>query len=615
MWHRGPDAQRTLRRGDSHFAFDRLSILDLSDAAMQPMLSQDGSIVLVFNGEIYNYKELRRDCEARGAVFRTTSDTEVVLEAYRLYGARCIKRLDGMFALGIWDESRRQLLLARDRPGKKPLYYTRDSRLGFRFASTAQAIIDSGIPGDMDAGAVPSLLTYGYPRAPRTMYQEIAQLPPAHTLLLTEGKAPVIERYWENPFVRSAIPFTVEEACVELRRAVDQAVRRRLQADVPVGALLSGGMDSSVVVATMAQVSAQPIKTFCAGFANYPNFDERSHARVVAKHFGTHHEEFMLEPSSFDVVDELVRMHDAPFGDSSALPTAFVSKLARTHVAVSLTGDGGDELFAGYVRFLIAEATDSVSPVLLGAAHRLWDHLPTDDREVLLRAKRFLKRATFELPDRLLSWQTYFGLELDEVIRADLRGQLPMDEPIEQSREVLRGMKDQSTLAKILKYNYDTYLPDDLLVKADRCSMMHSLELRSPLLDTELTNLVARMPDHLKRRGLTNKWILREAYRDRLPPSVVSRKKMGFGVPLDGWFRTDLRSHLRERLAPGSPIFEFISQAFVERLVKQHGDRTMDHSHRLWLLLTFAVWLEHQKSRTSGGRQGLRDRTPSVRAA
>ena len=595
MLHRGPDEQRSLSKKDSHFVFDRLAILDLSETGMQPMVSHDGNIVLVFNGEIYNYRELRKEFEARGAQFRSTSDSEVILEGYRIFGDRILDWIDGMFALGIWDESKRRLLLARDRPGKKPLYYTNDRVSDFRFASTVRALTESGVPADVDLDALPSLFTFGYPRPPRTMYRGISQLPPAHSLVLEEGKPPVIRKYWENPFIKKQIPFGVEEACVELRNHVQRAVGRRMQADVPVGAFLSGGMDSSVIVATMAGMSDRPVKTFCAGFTHDPRYDEREYARLVSRHYGTEHQEFTLEPSSFDIVEELVKMHDGPFGDSSAIPMAFVSKLARSEVAVALSGDGGDELFAGYMRFLIAEATEMVSPSILGAANSFWLRLSSEDRGLLMRTQRFLKRASFSLPDRLMSWQTYFGLELHELLRGDLTSHLAMSEPIEQSRAVLEDMTSQSTLAKILKYNYETYLPDDLLVKADRSSMMHSLELRSPLLDVELTEYVARLPDSFKRRGLTTKWILREAYKDSLPAEVLHRKKMGFGVPLDAWFRTDLNRYLQERFASGAPIFDYIQPVYVERLLKQHFRGLADHSHRLWLLLTFAVWLEGTK--------------------
>lgn len=595
MLHRGPDVQRALSMKDSHFVFDRLSILDLSEAGMQPMVSRDKDVVLVFNGEIYNYRDIRKECESRGAVFRSTSDTEVILEGYRLFGDRILDWIDGMFAIGIWDEQKRRLLLARDRPGKKPLYYTGGRLSDFRFASTVRALIESGVQTEVDLDALPSLFTFGYPRPPRTMYRAISQLPPAHYLVLEEGKAPVIKKYWENPFTKKSIPFGVEEACIELRSHVQRSVSRRMQADVPVGAFLSGGMDSSVIVATMASMSDKPVKTFCAGFSHDPRYDEREYARLVSRHYGTEHQEFTLEPSSFDIVEELVQMHDGPFGDSSAIPMAFVSKLARSQVSVALSGDGGDELFAGYMRFLIAEATEMVSPSILGAANSFWLRLSSEDRGLLMRTQRFLKRASFSLPDRLMSWQTYFGLELHELLRADLTSHLAMAEPIEQSRAVLEDMTTQTTLAKILKYNYETYLPDDLLVKADRSSMMHSLELRSPLLDVELTEYVARLPDSFKRRGITTKWILREAYKESLPREVVSRKKMGFGVPLDAWFRTDLNRYLQERFAPGAPLFDYIQASYVERLLKQHFRGLADHSHRLWLLLTFAVWLESSK--------------------
>jgi asparagine synthase (glutamine-hydrolysing) len=592
LHHRGPDDAGVFTAPGVVLGHTRLAILDLTPAAAQPMASEDGRIVVVFNGEIYNHHELRRELSARGHVFRSRSDTEVIVEGYRAWGHEVIERLDGMFAIGLMDLGKRQLLLARDRAGKKPLFYAMDGGT-IRFASEVKAILASGVMGEMDASALPSLLVLGYTPAPRTMYRSVTQLPPASTLVLQEGQVPVVRRYWQAPFDAVPLRCSAEEATREVRRLVEQAVQRRLEADVPLGAFLSGGVDSTIIVGVTARLTGRRVKTFSIGFAGDARFDETHYARIVARKFDTEHTEFIVEPSSFDLVERLVALHDGPFGDSSAIPTSIVSMLTRQHVTVALTGDGGDELFCGYTRFLAAEAAERIPVSARRAGAALARLLPTGpgERTLLARANRFLGVATLPLADRMTSWNAYFTGSRADVLRPDLRTSLPSIEPFEWTRMLFANQRYSTTLARVLAHNFESYLPYDLLVKADRASMAHSLEVRSPFLDTALIEYAARLPDHFKRRGTFTKWILKRAFRDVLPRAIVTRSKMGFGMPLGTWFRTSLRDYLLDHLAPGAQMYQYLDRACVEALARDHFTGRADHGHRLWLLLTLEVWL------------------------
>lgn len=592
---RGPDAHGTRRTAGEAFAHTRLRVVDLSDAGAQPMRDEDADCTLVFNGEIYNHVELRHALEARGVRFHSRSDTEVILRGYIEFGDRIVERLDGMFAFGLWDGRQKRLLMARDRVGKKPLFYTHGTP-EIRFASTARALLASGLTASFDPEVLPSLLTFGFPRAPRSMFRGIAQLPPAHTMVVAEGQAPRIERYHQSPFRKAEVPYGVEEASVELRRLMESAVAKRLVADVPVGAFLSGGLDSSIVVGLASKLSPEPLRTFSIGYPDEPRFDETEFAQIVANHFGTAHTVFKLEPVGLEAIAALVDEHDGPFGDSSALPTSVVSSLAREHAVVALTGDGGDELFAGYIRFLVVNASEHFPGKFLQHAGKVASTLSRGTRDPLARAGRLLHRAGLPLADRMLSWQTFFGFELDEMLIPGAVSAAAHAEPALQSRALIAGMEDRSALRRILHFNYETYLPDDLLVKVDRASMMHGLEARSPFLDTELTAFVASLPDHMKVRGLTTKWLLRHAFRDQLPKVVTQRRKMGFGVPLGTWFRTSFRSFVNDYFQSNSPVFDYLDRRFVQTLLEQHFGGRSDHGHRIWLLLTFAVWLERYRS-------------------
>jgi asparagine synthase (glutamine-hydrolysing) len=592
LHHRGPDSQGTYRCADGVLAHTRLAILDLSEAANQPMASADGRCVTVFNGEIYNHHELRRDLESHGVRFRSRSDTEVIVEGYRSAGERFLERLDGMFAFAILDRVDRRLVLMRDRAGKKPLFFARQSG-SLRFASEIRALFASGVTAKVDTTRLPILLALGYVPAPATLYSGIEQLPPASVLTLEAGKEPVVRRYWAPRFDGPRLQVTQEEARREVARLVDVAVRRRLEADVPLGAFLSGGVDSTIVVGLMARASTQPIRTFSIGFSGDPRYDETRFARIASRQFATAHTEFIVEPSSVDLIDRLVEVHDGPFGDSSAIPTSIVSMLTRAHVTVALTGDGGDELFCGYSRFLAAEAGDYIPATIRRGAARAAALIGDSGspRSWRRRAKRFVTTLARPLPERMLRWQSIFVDDVESLMQPSLRGQLGAPTATEWIGGIAEGCGHASPLASALCINFMSYLPYDLLVKADRSAMLHSLELRSPFLDTALIEYVAALPDRMKRRGLTTKWILRKAFEDLIPPAIQRRGKMGFGVPLAKWFRAGLRDYVRDTFAPSARLYEYVRPDAVDRLLTEHDEGVNDHQHRIWLLLTLERWL------------------------
>jgi asparagine synthase (glutamine-hydrolysing) len=592
LHHRGPDSRGTFRSENAILGHTRLAILDLTEGGHQPMSSADGRYVIVFNGEIYNHHDLRRDLVSRGVRFRSRSDTEVILEGYRYAGEPFLERLDGMFAFGILDREERRLVLMRDRTGKKPLFYAGSSE-SLRFASEIRALLASGVQANVDTAQLPLLLALGYVPAPVTLYRGIRQLPPAAILRLDVGQEPTVRTYWTPRFRGSRSHVPLEEATREVRRLMDDAVRCRMEADVPLGAFLSGGIDSTIVVGLMAQASTQPIKTFSIGFAGDPRFDETEFARIASRAFATHHTEFIVEPSSFELVDQLVEAHDGPFGDASAIPTSIVSRLTRQHVTVALTGDGGDELFCGYLRFLAAEAGDYIPRAVLRQAARVAEWIPDwgSPRSPARRAKRMVSTLARPLPERMLRWQSIFADDLDHLMQPTLREFVSFASAGDWTARLAQAEGRISPLARALRINFLSYLPYDLLIKADRSAMVHSLELRSPFLDTRLIEYVNALPDSMKRRGIRTKWILRKAFQDLLPPAIQRRGKMGFGVPLGSWFRAGLRDYVRDTFAPSARLYEYLRPAAVGQLLREHEEGLQDHQYKIWLLITFERWL------------------------
>ncbi|MBI3321303.1 MAG: asparagine synthase (glutamine-hydrolyzing) [Candidatus Omnitrophica bacterium] len=598
--HRGPEQQgsRVLSAGSVRVGLGhaRLKIIDLSDAASQPMANDDGSVWVAFNGEIYNYHELRSSLQQRGVRFRTASDTEVILRWYEAEGASCVQRFDGMFAFAVWDGRHRRLLLARDRVGKKPLFYA-SSGARFAFASEIKALLqDPRLAPEVNGDALAPFFLYGYVPNPQTLYRGIRAVPPGHLLHVTEEGERRLEMYWDVPLPHAASDGAPSgaQAATTVRQLLAESVRRRLVADVPLGAFLSGGLDSSIVVGLMSQLQAEPVKTFSIGFANQPYFDETPYARLASQRFGTRHTECFVEPASVDLVEQLVWHHDGPFADSSAIPTYLLSRLARQHVTVALNGDGGDELFAGYLRFGAALLADGLPEWARGPFHAVGTRLPLwgGMRGPVRRLQKFAGGVRLPFTERLFRWTAVFYDDLSELLtEARSDGRSPA--PLHLLDPYLARAQHASPLTRLLYLNLKTYLPDDLLVKTDRCSMAHALEVRSPFLDRALIEYVFSLPDAMKLRWGRTKPLLRSAFAPLVPPEILRRGKMGFGVPLEAWFASDLRAYIGDLLlSPGAQLRRYVNQTYVRHLYEAHMLRRADYSDQLWTLLTFEVWLK-----------------------
>ena len=597
--HRGPDHAAAYRseRGELGFGFRRLSIIDLRTAANQPIGNEDGSVQLVFNGEIYNYRDLRPGLVSRGHQFRSESDSEVIVHLYEELGDRAIDELDGMFALALWDARRQTVTLARDRAGKKPLFVYQDDRR-MLFASEMKSILaHPEAQVEVDEHAVPQCFLHGFVPHPRTIYKRIRHVEPGTLEVIARDGTISPRTYWQLRFPNlDPAPPTARSrrrTAADVRALVTAAVERRLMSDVPLGAFLSGGLDSTIIVGVMSQLMRAPVRTFSIGFEGDPAFDETAVARNTAARFGTNHTEFRVKPSAVDLLDTLIYHHDGPFGDSSAIPTYLVSKLTREHVTVALTGDGGDEVFGGYLRFTAALAAEHVPRVVSGAAAAVLTALPSPrhERHLLARAKRFARFARLPLLDRLTAWAAVFYDDLEQLLDP---GFLQRVGPIDRHAHLqgLDGIEGASPLNRLLAANFHSYLHDDLLVKADRMSMANSLELRAPFLDRALIEYVASIPDDYKIHGGTTKAILRQAFADLVPDEVERGAKKGFGVPLDAWFRGELRALMSDTLlSPKALLREYVSQSYVRGLADAHASGAANHGHRLWTLLTFERWL------------------------
>jgi asparagine synthase (glutamine-hydrolysing) len=588
--HRGPDGGRVELAGRAGLGHRRLRIIDLSPRADQPMWNRASGLAIVFNGEIYNFRELRRELVQFGARFQTWSDTEVILELYAREGERAILKLDGMFALAIWDAGRNRLFLARDRSGKKPLYFYQDGRR-FLFASEIKALHrHPAICREPNLEGLSSYLTYGYFPWPLTPYRNVSALAPASWMSVDGSSGErAVHQYWTPPHEANGIR-RLAEAVEGLKPLVREAVRKRLISDVPLGAFLSGGMDSTVVVGVMSELLSRPVKTFSIGFEDAPEYDELAYAEEVAKRFECHHTSFRVRPPGPELLETLVNHHDGPFGDSSAIPTYIVSRLARGEVTVALNGDGGDELFCGYSRLAAAALSERVpEPLRRVAALGGW-FLPASGSHggILRKLRQLLEASALPLRERIQAWCSFF--RSDDLRELQLRA--GGADPSEHFERVLGEVEGASPLSRLLYLNYRTYLPEDLLVKMDRMTMAHGLEARSPFLDTELTEFAGSLPDSLKLRGFETKRLLREAFRRLLPVSVRNRRKMGFGVPLGKWFRAQMRPLLEEELlSRGSPLFAHLNREPVERLVREHLEESRDHGQKLFCLVTLSIWL------------------------
>ena len=604
--HRGPDDSGFFLGGPIAIGHRRLSIIDLR-TGQQPIHNEacaeqgrsNGTVQVVSNGEIYNYRALRSELVKRGHRFYTTSDTEVIAHLYEEDGERCVEKLDGMFAIALFDLHRRKLWLARDRLGKKPLYYYIDSKR-FVFGSEIKAILaHPDVPGRFFEPALPLYLTCGYVPTPYTFYENVYKLPPACYLSLgLDGQREIVE-YWDFADVASSEGMNLpqDEAIQQLREHLIRAVEKRLISDVPLGAFLSGGIDSSIVVALMSQLMDEPVVTFTIGFTGDAWFNEVEYARLVAEQFGTDHHEFIVKPQAFDWLEELVWHYDEPFGDSSALPTYLLSKLTKDHVSVALCGDGGDELFAGYERFFLGQLTAAYNHVpawLRRSIGKGIGALPgTGYRSRVATVRRVLEKLSRPLSEAFPLWLTYFDdMGVHQLGLGATPDGMEDSRPERIFRSCLERTPEASLLNQLLYYNIKTYLLEDLLVKADRMSMAHGLEVRSPFLDTDLLDFAMRLPARMKLRGWRSKYILKKAFSDLLPQTILNRPKHGFGVPLGAWFRHELDGYVRDTLlATDSRVSSYLAPEGIRQLVQEHASGRVDHGHQLWSLLTLEIWL------------------------
>jgi len=607
--HRGPDDRGAFAGDGVALGMTRLSIIDLV-TGQQPMSSDDGAVRIVFNGEIYNFRAVRAELQARGHRFRTQSDTEVILRAWEADGERCVERLRGMFAFAIWDARRRRLFLARDRLGKKPLYYWRGGG-ALVFASEIKALLCHPGPGRaVDWPALHHYLAYGYTPAGRSAFAGIMKLPPGHTATL-DGDTFTARRYWSLPAAASPIRLAPAELAQRLREEIREAVRLRLESDVPLGAFLSGGVDSSVVVASMREVTSGRLTTFSIGFgAAAASYDELPYARQVAERFGTEHHEEILEPKAAELAPLIVRSFDEPFADSSAIATYAVAAATARHVKVALSGIGGDETFAGYPRYLgvrVSEAWTRLPrwlrrPAGAAAAGLLSESYTSQNlRDWVVR---FAAGAERPLPERYFGWTRFFdGPALDALATPALSAHLTGD-PDADGRAAWATRSGGDAVDGAFRIDLATYLPDDLLVMADRMSMAHSLELRGPFCDHRLIETSLAIAPSVKLPGFRLKGLLKAAYADVLPPAVLTHRKQGFMIPLAGWLRTDLRPLLDDLLSPEQVRARGLFRVeAVERLKAEHAAGRRSHADRLWTLMMAELWLREYLDR--GGRWSL----------
>jgi asparagine synthase (glutamine-hydrolysing) len=592
--HRGPDDEGFHIDGGLAIGMRRLSIIDLF-TGRQPISNEDGSIWIVFNGEIYNFKELRDDLIRRGHTFETGTDTEVIVHLYEDEGERCVERLRGMFAFAIWDKRERTLFIARDRVGVKPLHYCVAGET-LVFASEIKSILQHpAVTREVNLEAISDFLTFGYVPDPASAFRGIFKLEPGHTLTFKDGRLDT-KRYWDFEYRQGGTDGADEPARDEtyyterIRDLIAESVRLRLVSDVPLGAFLSGGIDSSTVVAMMAREMDRPVKTFSIGFTE-SSFDELHYARITARHFNTEHHEFIVTPDVCKLVDEIIWHHDEPFADVSSIPTYIVSKMAREHVTVVLSGDGGDELFGGYDRYLVDRK------------RAMFGHIPGFlRRNFMLRASRaipramygknFLRNTALDSDARYVDSISYFDEDSKRhLLSREVRGWLNGRDSSCEFRRLLAVPQSLERLDHLLYLDSKTYLPGDILTKVDRMSMAHSIEAREPLLDHKLIEFVQTIPASLKLRGSVGKHILKSAVRGLIPDEIISRPKQGFGVPIRRWFNNELRELLYDTLTDARTRQRgYFNQSVVEEILDEHRRDRRDNSTHLWGLLTLELW-------------------------
>jgi asparagine synthase (glutamine-hydrolysing) len=590
--HRGPDEQGAVVKDRAALGMRRLSIIDLK-SGQQPIFDCSGRLAIVYNGEIYNYQALKKDLESRGHRFKTNSDTETIVHLYEEFGTDCLKYLRGMFALAIYDFSAETLFVARDRVGKKPLFYSLTERGNFVFGSELKVLTEHGeISRKIDFSALDAYLTFGYVPEEFCIFEGVHKLAPGHFLLFKNGEIST-RKYWDFDYSGDSEIKTEAEYAEVLREKIREAVRIRLISEVPLGAFLSGGVDSSSIVGLMSQISPEkPVKTFSIGF-NEDTFDELKFARLAAKHFNTEHHEFIVTPDLVEIVDDLVRHFDEPFADSSALPTYMVSKMAREFVTVVLSGDGGDELFAGYTRY----ATDKRRSGLEKLPRLVRQRLLKPLSEALphgARGRGFLYNTSLDAVDRYIDSISHFGRLkktglYSNVLRENLNGQIGKAEAV--FRRLADSVSSADATEKLLYLDSKTYLPGDILTKVDRMTMAVSLEARVPLLDHELIEFVQTIPAGLKLKGLETKYIFKKAMEGIVPREILYREKQGFGVPINEWINRQLKDRIHGILSEKRTIERgYFEPKYIQILLDEHAKNRRDHSHVLWILWMLELW-------------------------
>ncbi|HCE43828.1 MAG TPA: asparagine synthase (glutamine-hydrolyzing) [Lentisphaeria bacterium] len=595
--HRGPDGDGVWNDGPAGLAHRRLSIIDLA-GGKQPLTNEDGTVWITYNGEIYNHAELRRNLENKGHKFKSSCDTEVIVHLYEEYGRDCVTFLNGMFAFGIYDSKNRILLLARDRMGQKPLVYFSDQKR-IVFASELQALAKHPqMPRDINLQALHDYFSLQYIPHPDTIYSKVKKLPPAHTLEvnLEFGKTR-LNRYWKCRFDKKN-DMTYEEAKSLLRQRLEDSVRIRLMSDVPLGAFLSGGIDSTIIVGLMAKISGSPVKTFTIGFSE-SKYDERKYASVAAAGFKTEHYEKIVNPADFSLVEKLVGHYGEPYCDASMLPTYLLSGFTREKVTVALSGDGADELFAGYYRYLVMKYSQFADFIPLSLRKSMFSILTgilppkTEERAMTGHIHRILSAAACSSDSRYLDIISRFS----EDMKKEVYGEKFKDFSSRKTQEYIQALYLNSNatdpVEKIMDTDINSYLPGDILAKVDIASMACSLELRSPFMDYRIAELAASMPLIYKQDGTERKHILREAFSDLIPPELIRRRKLGFGVPIASWFRKEWAGILKERLLEGKAVKDnFFKKEVLEKYINKHQKSRADYSYSLWAMLVFELWLE-----------------------
>ncbi|MBN1146710.1 MAG: asparagine synthase (glutamine-hydrolyzing) [Anaerolineales bacterium] len=601
LHHRGPDSQGVYIDGNFGMAMRRLSIIDVAGGD-QPIANEDGSVVVVYNGEIYNFGELRGQLQKLGHRFATRSDTEVIVHAYEQWGDEALLRFNGMFAFSLWDRGKQRLLLARDRMGKKPLYWHFSPR-GLLWASEIKALLAAPwVERKIDNLALHHYLTLQYVPDPLTIFAGLYQVPAAHKLVVEAGAGPQVSPWWQLAF-EPKWELSDVEAVEQARTILSAAVKRRLISEVPLGAFLSGGIDSSIVVALMAENSTGPVKTFSIGFEE-AQYSEARFACQVAERYQTDHHEFIFRPADLvALIEAVIAAFDQPFADPAALPLYELAIQTRRYVTVALSGDGGDETLAGYQRYVLdgllspytrlpAWFTQRLVPALVGVLPEPgW---APEDRNPLTGLKRLGQFSAVTQKASLVRWGSYFNHQQKLALySADLYNELKDTDTADWIAAAYDRATASSLLDRTLHADHVTYLSGDLLPKTDRVTMAHSLEARAPLLDAEWVEWSARLPRRHKVRGFQTKWLLRKAFADKLPGAILARGKQGFSIPIGPWLQNQLRSWAYEHLGENSALVEYFRPSEIQRLFEEHQAGKANHGKKLWALLMFALWMDH----------------------